>query len=123
MANDFTYLGNPNLKRANVQQQWTKKQLQEYARCNDDQKDMPCCETIRNFILIRPGRQVLWPRAPLCLGPQELIWLLVLVLLLLMLLFLLQVQRHLGSRFKNILAEGSKAQKYLSHRRRMPRTL
>ena len=36
MANDFTYLGNPNLKRANVQQEWTKKQLQEYARCNDD---------------------------------------------------------------------------------------
>ena len=43
------------------------------------------------LILIRPGRQVLWPRAPLCLGPQELIWLLVLVLLLLLLLFLLQV--------------------------------
>jgi len=34
--NDFTYLGNPNLKRANVQQQWTKKQVQEYARCMDD---------------------------------------------------------------------------------------
>ena len=47
--------------------------------------------SIRRNILIRPGRQVLWPRAPLCLGPQELIWLLVLVLLLLLLLFLLQV--------------------------------
>ena len=34
--NDFTYLGNPNLKKANVQQQWTKKQVQEYARCMDD---------------------------------------------------------------------------------------
>ena len=36
MANDFTYLGNPNLKKANVQQEWTKKQVQEYARCMDD---------------------------------------------------------------------------------------
>ena len=34
--NDATYLGNPNLKKANVQQEWTKKELQEYARCNDD---------------------------------------------------------------------------------------
>ena len=34
--NDFTYLGNPNLKKANVQQEWTKKQLQEYARCMED---------------------------------------------------------------------------------------
>ena len=33
---DATYLGNPNLKKANVQQQWTKKQVQEYARCMDD---------------------------------------------------------------------------------------
>ena len=24
------YLGNPNLKRANVQQEWTKEELQEY---------------------------------------------------------------------------------------------
>ena len=36
MTNDFTYLGNPNLKKANVQQEWTKKQVQEYARCMDD---------------------------------------------------------------------------------------
>ena len=35
-TNDVTYLGNPNLKRANVQQEWTKKQLQEYARCMED---------------------------------------------------------------------------------------
>ena len=34
--NDATYLGNPNLKKANVQQEWTKKQLQEYARCMED---------------------------------------------------------------------------------------
>ena len=34
--NDFTYLGNPNLKKANVQQEWTKKQLQEYTRCMED---------------------------------------------------------------------------------------
>ena len=33
---DATYLGNPNLKKANVQQEWTKKQLQEYTRCMDD---------------------------------------------------------------------------------------
>ena len=31
-----TYLGNPNLKRANVQQEWTKKELLEYKRCMDD---------------------------------------------------------------------------------------
>ena len=35
-TNEFTYLGNPNLKKANVQQEWTKKQLQEYARCMED---------------------------------------------------------------------------------------
>ena len=33
---DATYLGNPNLKRANVQQSWTKKQLQEYTKCMED---------------------------------------------------------------------------------------
>ncbi len=33
---DVTYLGNPNLKRANVQQEWTKKQLLEYKRCMED---------------------------------------------------------------------------------------
>ena len=30
------YLGNPNLKRANVQQEWTKEELQEYQRCMKD---------------------------------------------------------------------------------------
>ena len=33
---DVTYLGNPNLKKANVQQEWTKKQLLEYKRCMED---------------------------------------------------------------------------------------
>ena len=36
MTNDFTYLGNPNLKRANVQQEWTEEQVKEYARCMQD---------------------------------------------------------------------------------------
>ena len=31
-----TYLGNPNLKKANVQQEWTKHELQEYASCMED---------------------------------------------------------------------------------------
>ena len=34
--NEPTYLGNPNLKKANVQQEWTKKELLEYKRCMDD---------------------------------------------------------------------------------------
>ncbi len=34
--NEATYLGNPNLKKANVQQEWTKEQLLEYSRCMDD---------------------------------------------------------------------------------------
>ena len=34
--NEPTYLGNPNPKRANVQQEWTKKELLEYKRCMDD---------------------------------------------------------------------------------------
>ena len=34
--NDFTYLGNPNLKKANVQQEWTKKELLEYSKCMED---------------------------------------------------------------------------------------
>ena len=33
---DSVYLGNPNLKKANVQQEWTKEELQEYKRCMDD---------------------------------------------------------------------------------------
>ena len=35
-TNDFTYLGNPNLKKANVQQEWTEEQVKEYARCMQD---------------------------------------------------------------------------------------
>ena len=27
---EATYLGNPNLKKANVQQEWTKEELLEY---------------------------------------------------------------------------------------------
>ena len=33
---DVTYLGNPNLKKANVQQSWTKKELKEYSLCMED---------------------------------------------------------------------------------------
>ena len=35
-TNEFTYLGNPNLKKANVQQEWTEEQVKEYARCMQD---------------------------------------------------------------------------------------
>ena len=31
-----TYLGNPNLKRDGVQEQWTPEKLQEYKKCMDD---------------------------------------------------------------------------------------
>ena len=31
-----TYLGNPNLKKANVAQQWTKEELIEYQKCMDN---------------------------------------------------------------------------------------
>jgi len=33
---ESVYLGNPNLKKANVQQQWTKKELEEYTLCMKD---------------------------------------------------------------------------------------
>ena len=33
---DNNYLGNPNLKRANVKQEWTKENLVEYQRCMDN---------------------------------------------------------------------------------------
>ena len=33
---DNVYLGNPNLKRANVQIEFTPEQIQEYARCMED---------------------------------------------------------------------------------------
>ncbi len=32
---DITYLGNPNLKKANVTQNWTKEELLEYQKCMD----------------------------------------------------------------------------------------
>ena len=31
-----TYLGNPNLKKANVQQEWTKEEVEEYTKCMKD---------------------------------------------------------------------------------------
>ena len=31
-----TYLGNPNLKRANITQEWTKEEIEEYAKCMRD---------------------------------------------------------------------------------------
>ena len=31
-----TYLGNPNLKKANVAQEWTKEEVEEYAKCMND---------------------------------------------------------------------------------------
>ena len=36
MSQDANYLGNPNLKKANIQQSWTKEQLKEYSLCMDD---------------------------------------------------------------------------------------
>ena len=33
---DNVYLGNPNLKKANVAQNFTKKQIAEYLKCKDD---------------------------------------------------------------------------------------
>ena len=36
MASDQIYLGNPLLKKANVQHQWTKKQIEEYVKCKED---------------------------------------------------------------------------------------
>ena len=41
------YLGNPNLKKANVQQEWTKEELQEYKRCMDDPQYF-----VENYIMI-----------------------------------------------------------------------
>ena len=35
MSQDANYLGNPNLKKANIQQSWTKEQLKEYSLCMD----------------------------------------------------------------------------------------
>jgi hypothetical protein len=44
---DSVYLGNPNLKRANVSQEWTKKEVQEYAKCMNDPQYF-----IQNYIMI-----------------------------------------------------------------------
>ena len=33
---DAVYLGNPNLKKANVTQEWTKEEVEEYTRCMKD---------------------------------------------------------------------------------------
>lgn len=41
------YLGNPNLKKANIQQEWTKEELQEYKRCMDDPQYF-----VENYIMI-----------------------------------------------------------------------
>ena len=41
------YLGNPNLKKANVQQEWTKEELQEYKKCMDNPQYF-----IENYIMI-----------------------------------------------------------------------
>jgi len=47
MAEQGVYLGNPNLKRANVSQEWTKKEVQEYAKCMNDPQYF-----IENYIMI-----------------------------------------------------------------------
>tara|TARA_Y100000034_G_scaffold111651_1_gene144919 strand:- start:2950 stop:4596 length:1647 start_codon:yes stop_codon:yes gene_type:complete len=36
MSGDSVYLGNPNLKKANVQQAWSKEEVEEYAKCMKD---------------------------------------------------------------------------------------
>ncbi len=36
MSGDSVYLRNPNLKKANVQQTWTKEEVEEYAKCMKD---------------------------------------------------------------------------------------
>ena len=41
------YLGNPNLKKANVSQEWTKEEVQEYSKCMNDPQYF-----IENYIMI-----------------------------------------------------------------------
>ena len=36
LQNENNYLGNPNLKRANVSVEWTEEQIDEYTRCMKD---------------------------------------------------------------------------------------
>ena len=47
MVEQSVYLGNPNLKKANVAQEWTKEELQEYKRCMDDPQHF-----VENYIMI-----------------------------------------------------------------------
>ena len=44
---ESVYLGNPNLKKANVQQEWTKEELKEYQRCMKDPQYF-----VENYIMI-----------------------------------------------------------------------
>ena len=34
--NDLGYLGNPNVKRDGVEQEWTQEEIKEYAKCMKD---------------------------------------------------------------------------------------
>ena len=47
MSEQGVYLGNPNLKRANVSQEWTKKEVEEYSKCMNDPQYF-----IENYIMI-----------------------------------------------------------------------
>jgi hypothetical protein len=47
MSEQGVYLGNPNLKRANVSQEWTKKEVEEYSKCMKDPLYF-----IQNYIMI-----------------------------------------------------------------------
>tara|TARA_R110002020_G_scaffold103492_5_gene242334 strand:+ start:638 stop:2284 length:1647 start_codon:yes stop_codon:yes gene_type:complete len=47
MTEQGVYLGNPNLKRANVSQEWTKKEVEEYSKCMNDPQYF-----IENYIMI-----------------------------------------------------------------------
>ena len=46
------YLGNPNLKKVNTSQEYTKEQILEYQKCMNDPlfHDMiPCCNQVGKF--------------------------------------------------------------------------
>ena len=47
MAEQRVYLGNSNHKRANVSQEWTKKEVEEYSKCMNDPQYF-----IENYIMI-----------------------------------------------------------------------
>ena len=36
MENNQQYLGNPNLKKANIKVEWTKEEVEEYQKCMQD---------------------------------------------------------------------------------------